>query len=151
MTAISVGIGCDHVGFGLKGRLTEYLESRGAIVTDFGCSSAEPVDYPGYATAVAQATAGGEIQRGVIICGTGVGVSIAANRIRGVRAANATDETLVRLARGHNDINILCLGAEMIGFWKARACIEVFLDTPFDGGRHIPRIAQLDPLPAASG
>jgi ribose 5-phosphate isomerase B len=141
---ISVGLGCDHVGFGLKGRLIEYIEGRGITITDFGCSSAKPVDYPVYAAAVAHAVADGKIQRGVIICGTGVGVGIAANRIRGVRAANASDETLVRLARGHNDINVLCLGAEMIGFWKARACVEVFLDAPFDGGRHVPRIAQLD-------
>lgn len=145
----SVGLGCDHVGFGLKARLIEHLESRGITVSDFGCSSAEMVNYPFYAAEVARAVANDTVQRGIIICGTGVGVSIAANRFRGIRAANASDETLVRLARGHNDINVLCLGAELIGFWKARACVEAFFDTPFDGGRHIPRIAQLDDLASA--
>jgi ribose 5-phosphate isomerase B len=151
MMTLSVGLGCDHVGFGMKRRVAEYLEARGTAIVDLGCASAEPVDYPHYAAAVARAVAQGEVQRGVVLCGTGVGVSIAANRVRGARAANASDETLVRLARGHNDINILCLGAEMIGFWKARACLEAFLDTPFEGCRHVPRVAQLDSPSAAAG
>ncbi len=139
-----IGLGCDHVGFGMKARVIDHLRARGADITDHGCGDATPVDYPGYAMSVARAVAAGEVARGIVICGSGVGVSIAANRIRGARAANATDETLVRLARSHNDINVLCIGAELVGFWMARACIDAFLDTPFEGGRHIPRVSQLD-------
>jgi len=141
---ILVGIGCDHAGFSMKARVMDHLRTRGAAVRNFGCDDATPVDYPRYAMAVARAVAAGDIARGIAICGSGVGVSIAANRIRGARAANATDETLVRLARGHNDINVLCVGAELVGFWTARACIDAFLDTPFDGGRHVPRVQLLD-------
>jgi len=139
-----VGIGCDHAGFSMKARVIEHLRTRGVEVRDFGCDDATPVDYPRYAMAVARAVAAGDIARGIAMCGSGVGVSIAANRIRGARAANATDETLVRLARGHTDINVLCVGAELVGFWKARACIDAFLDTPFDGGRHVHRVQLLD-------
>lgn len=139
-----IGLGCDHVGFTMKARVVEYLSACSAEIVDYGCGDPTPVDYPGFAMAVARAVASGEITRGIVICGSGVGVSIAANRIRGARAANATDETLVHLARGHNDINVLCLGAELVGFWTARACIKAFLDTPFEGGRHIPRVQQLD-------
>lgn len=150
-TTVSVALGCDHAGFELKAKLGEYLRTRGVAVMDLGCGSADPVDYPLYAAAVARAIVKGEVLRGVIVCGSGVGVSIAANRFKGVRAANASDETLVRLARGHNDINVLCLGAQMIGVWKARACVDAFLDTPFDGERHIPRIALLDRIADAAG
>lgn len=152
MTAtVSVALGCDHAGFALKDKLSEYLRTRGMTVVDLGCGNAEPVDYPRYAAAVARAIVTGAVQRGVVVCGSGVGVSIAANRFKGVRAANASDETLVRLARGHNDINVLCLGAQMIGLWKAQACVDAFLDTPFDGGRHVPRIALLDVISETCG
>ncbi len=144
MNKITVALAADHAGFALKEELRTELDQAGVEYIDLGTNSTDSVDYPDFGRAVAEAIAGGRANRGVIICGTGIGISIAANRISGVRAAVCHDATTARLAREHNDANVLALGARIVGGEVAKDCLHAFLSTPFDGGeRHQRRVKKL--------
>lgn len=138
-----VAIAADHAGFPLKSVLTEDLRKMGFDVLDLGTNGPESVDYPDYGEALAKAIAAGRAKYGVAICGTGIGISIAANRERKVRAALCHDVSTARLSREHNDANVLVLGARTVGIETARDCLKVFLTTAFAGGRHARRVAKL--------
>jgi ribose 5-phosphate isomerase B len=139
----TVAIAADHGGFELKSALVPVLRALGFAVLDLGTSSSDAVDYPEFANAVAAALKEGRAGRGVLICGTGIGISIAANRHAGVRAAPCHDGLTARLARQHNDANVLVLGGRLIGIETAKDCLANFLQTPFEGGRHARRVAKL--------
>jgi ribose 5-phosphate isomerase B len=143
---MKIGIGADHAGFELKNQLGDVLRQSGHEVCDFGTNSAESTDYPDYAIRVAKAVKSGAVERGVLVCGSGAGMSIAANKVRGVRAAVGVDPEQVRLTRAHNDSNVLALGARFIQPMKARELVQAFLETPFDGGRHERRVAKISHL-----
>jgi ribose 5-phosphate isomerase B len=136
----TVLIGCDHAGFSLKTRLKDYLEKRSVPVIDVGCDSSESCDYPVYAQDVCRRIARGDAPRGILICGTGVGMSMAANRHPGIRAALCTTEFQARMSRLHNDSNVLVLGGRVIGEELALSILKVWLETPFEGGRHQRRL-----------
>ena len=143
---IRVFLGADHAGFQMKEALKAQLLAAGHRVEDLGCHSEERVDYPDYAAAVGRAVTADPGSFGVLVCGSGIGISIAANKIPGVRAALAHDETTARLSREHNDANILCLGARTTGGETASAALTVFLATPFAGGRHAGRVEKIGRL-----
>lgn len=143
-----IAIGADHAGFILKEHLRARLAEAGHELRDFGAQSAESVDYPDYAALVAGAVAGGSAERGILVCGSGIGMAIAANRVRGVRAAACIDLYSARLCRQHNDANVLALGSRIVAPPLAEALAEVFLTTTFEGGRHARRVAKLDGEPA---
>jgi ribose 5-phosphate isomerase B len=143
MTDAAIAIACDHAGLGLKAGLAEMLHARGLTVIDLGTHGTASVDYPDVADALAAALADGRAERGVLICGSGIGIAIAANRHRHVRAALCHDATSARLAREHNDANVLALGARTTGIEVARDCLDAFLSTAFAGGRHARRVAKL--------
>ena len=138
-----VALGADHAGFQLKEALKRVLNDMGVEHQDFGASSASSVDYPDYAQAVAQCVAAGEFDRGILVCGSGIGMSIAANKVSGIRAAPIVDTQTARLAREHNDLNILTLGARFIPESRAREIVREFLRTPFEGGRHVRRVDKI--------
>ena len=140
-----IAIGSDHGGFELKKELMEHLEERGLEYKDFGTYSSASCDYPVYAKAVANAVASGECDRGIIICGTGIGVSITANKVRGIRAALCGDCFSAEATRQHNDANVLCMGARVVGEGLALKIADTFLDTPFSNDeRHIRRISMIE-------
>jgi ribose 5-phosphate isomerase B len=141
---MKIAIGSDHAGFEYKERIRAYLAEHGHEVKDFGAFSAEPVDYPLFIRPVALAVARGEYERGIILGGSGNGEAIVANRIRGIRATVCWDAVSARLAREHNDSNILSLGQRMMSANTALEIVEIWLSTPFAGGRHARRIAQID-------
>ena len=138
----TIAIASDHAGVALKATLKESLESQGFQVLDLGTHGPASVDYPDFATAMAAALETGPAARGILICGTGIGISIAANRHRHVRAALCHDVTTARLCRQHNDANVLALGARIVGPEVALDCARAFLATPFEGGRHQGRVAK---------
>lgn len=133
-------IGSDHAGFSLKTSLKDYLEKRSVPVIDVGCASTESCDYPVYARDMCQRITRGDASRGILICGTGVGMSMAANRHAGIRAALCTTEFHARMSRLHNDSNVLVLGGRVIGEELALSILKVWLETPFEGGRHQRRL-----------
>lgn len=140
-----IGIGSDHGGYALKKQIMAHLEERGLPYRDFGTYSEESCDYPVYGRAVAEAVASDACDRGIIICGTGIGISIAANKVPGVRAALCGDCFSAQASREHNDANILALGARVIGTGLALKIVDTFLDTPFSGDeRHIRRISRIE-------
>ncbi len=148
---MKIAIGADHAGFELKNQLGDVLRKTGHEVCDFGTNSAEATDYPDYAVRVAKAVASGTVERGVLVCGSGVGMSIAANKVRGVRAALGVTPEEVRLTRAHNDLNVLTQGARFTDPARARELLQAFLETPFedtnnDRGRHARRIAKISQL-----
>lgn len=144
MSACTIAIASDHAGVELKSQLAAWLTGAGHQVLDLGTDGPASVDYPDFAAAVAAAIAEGRAERGVLICGSGIGISIAANRHPGIRAALVHDVTTARLSRQHNNANVVALGARLIGPDTARDCVEAFLQTPFDGGeRHERRIAKM--------
>ena len=140
-----IAIGCDHGGYALKQEILQHLAGRGLDVKDYGCYSEASCDYPVYAKAVAKAVAAGEAEKGILICGTGIGVSITANKVRGIRAAAVSDCFTAEATRLHNDANVLCMGARTLGPGLALKIVDIFLDTPFSGDeRHVRRIAQIE-------
>lgn len=139
---MKVVIGSDHGGFDLKAQLLVLLKEQGCTVTDVGCYSADSVDYPDIAATVIAKVLDGSCERGILICGTGIGVSMAANRERGIRAALCHDEFTARMSREHNDANVLCLGGRTIGPGLAEEVVKTWLATQFSGGRHQRRIAK---------
>ncbi|MEX0757984.1 MAG: ribose 5-phosphate isomerase B [Tistlia sp.] len=138
-----VAVASDHAGFAMKSLLTDELRRLGFQVLDLGTGSEESVDYPDFGRALAESIADGRAPRGVVVCGTGIGISIAANRNPAVRAALCRDTTAARLSREHNDANVLALGARLTGDEVALDCLRVFLATPFAGGRHQRRVDKL--------
>ena len=145
MAADPIAIASDHGGFELKAVLVAELKSAGIPVIDLGTMGPESVDYPDFADALAKAIADGKAARGVLLCGTGIGVSMVANRHRGIRAAVCRDVTDARLARQHNDANVLCLGGRVTGSEVAKDCLRTFLSTEFEGGgRHTRRLAKFN-------
>ena len=140
-----IAIGSDHGGFAMKQALMAHLEKRGLAYKDFGTYSEASCDYPVYAKAVADAVASGACERGILVCGTGIGVSITANKIPGIRAALCSDCFSAEATRQHNDANILCMGARVVGEGLALKIADTFLDTPFSNdARHIRRISQIE-------
>ena len=140
-----IAIGSDHGGFELKKKLMEHLSERGLEYKDFGTYSSASCDYPVYAKAVANAVASGECDRGILICGTGIGVSITANKVHGIRAALCGDCFSAEATRQHNDANVLCMGARVVGEGLALKIADTFLDTPFSNDeRHIRRISMIE-------
>ena len=143
MAGATIAVASDHAGFDLKELLKRDLQQAGHDVLDLGTNSAESVDYPDFGKAMAEAIASGRAGRGVLVCGTGIGISIAANRHPKVRAALVHDVTSARLSREHNDANVVAFGARLIGVEAAREALKIFLATPFEGGRHAGRVAKL--------
>lgn len=139
----SIGIASDHAGFELKQVLKQHLSALDFLVVDLGPEEPEPVDYPDYGYAMGRAVRDGQVARGILVCGSGIGISIAANRFPEVRAALVHDELGARLARQHNDANVICFGGRTTGVDVAFDCLRVFLETPFEGGRHCGRVDKL--------
>ncbi len=141
---VKISIACDHAGFDLKSQITTYLEENNYEVQDLGCdSSQESVDYPDFAQKVAQKIAKKEADFGVLICGSGIGISIAANRFKEVRAALCVNEEMAKLSRLHNDANVICFGARLISKDLALKALQIFFTTKFEGGRHENRIRKM--------
>ena len=140
-----IAVGCDHGGFELKQKILAHQQARGLAYQDFGCGSTASVDYPVYGKAVARAVASGQCEKGIVICSTGIGISIAANKVPGIRCALCGDCFSARATRQHNDANVLALGALVTGPGLALEIVDIFLDTPFSGEeRHSRRISQLE-------
>ena len=140
-----IALGCDHGGYGLMQEVIRHLEDRGLEYKNYGCYSEESVDYPVYAKAAANAVASGESEKGILICGTGIGISIAANKVPGIRAALCHDCFSAEATRQHNDANMLAMGARVIGPGLALKIVDIFLDTPFSNDeRHIRRIGMIE-------
>ena len=135
-----IALGCDHGGFALMQVIKSHLEELGLEYRDYGTYSAESCDYPVYAEAAARAVASGECDRGILVCGTGIGISMAANKVKGIRAALCSDCFSAEMTRRHNDANMLALGARVLGDGLALKIVDTFLTTGFDGGRHQRRI-----------
>lgn len=146
---MKIAIGSDHAGYSLKEQLRRRLAEKGNEVVDFGTTSPESTDYPDYAAKVAHEVAAGRADRGILVCSTGVGMSIAANKVPGIRAALATNPEEVHLTRAHNDANILTLGARFSNIDASTELVDVFLRTPFDGGRHQRRVDKITALERA--
>jgi len=143
MSSKPIAIASDHAGYDLKTTLAQELAEMGYEVLDLGTDGPQSVDYPDFGSALAEVVRTGEVERGILICGTGIGISMAANRHPGVRAAVCWDETSARLTREHNDANVLALGARLLGIEVAKDCLRTFLSTDFAGGRHAGRVAKL--------
>jgi len=141
-----IALGADHAGFTLKDALKAWLERQGHEVLDLGTHTADSVDYPDYAGAVTEALLSGAAERGILVCGTGIGMAMAANKVPGVRAAACADAFTARMAREHNDANVLALGARILGPENAIEIVRVWLETAFAGDRHIRRLAKLAAL-----
>ncbi|MDY6329326.1 MAG: ribose 5-phosphate isomerase B [Lachnospiraceae bacterium] len=140
-----IALGCDHGGYELKQEIIKHLQERGIEFKDYGCDSLESVDYPVYAKKVANVVASGECEKGILICGTGIGISIAANKVKGIRAALCTDCFMAEATRLHNNANILALGGRVVGPGLALKIVDTFLDTEFSNDeRHIRRIGMIE-------
>ena len=138
-----IALAADHGGYELKEAIKSHLEAQGIEVTDYGTYCTESVDYPIYAEKAARAVASKECTLGIICCGTGIGVSMVANKVKGVRAAVVTNEFCAEMTRRHNDANVLCLGGRVIDADTALKLVDIFLNTPFEGGRHINRVCMI--------
>jgi len=141
---MKIGIGSDHAGYRYKEEIKKYLATRGHEVKDFGTNSEMTVDYPAFIRPVAEAVARGEVERGIVLGGSGNGEAIVANRVRGVRCALCWNDESARLGRQHNDANVISLGQRMISLEIALTLVQIWLDTPFEGGRHVRRIQMID-------
>jgi ribose 5-phosphate isomerase B len=149
MKSLRIAIGCDHAAVAMKDALVQELRSGGLQVQDEGTFTGDPVDYPDFAARVARLVSSGSADRGIVLCGSGIGVSIAANKIHGIRAALCHDVTTARLSRRHNDANVLCMGARTTGTAVAADVVHAWLETEFDGGRHARRVEKIDALEAS--
>lgn len=141
-----IAVGCDHRGCGIRGKLIDLIHRLGHEVVDAGVYSEEPVDYPDVAAKVARMVGRGEVDRGILICGTGLGMCIAANKVSGVRAAPCHDDLTAEMSRRHNDLNVLCLSADLLGERLIDRMVEIWLNTPFEGGRHARRVEKIRAL-----
>ena len=147
----TIAVGSDHAGYSLKQRLAAELRTLGHEVLDLGAHDADRVDYPDFGAAVGRAVAGAEADLGVCVCGSGIGIAMAANKVPGVRAAPVHDATSARLARQHNDANVLCLGERLLDPDVALEAVRAWLDAEFEGGRHVGRVAKLAELDGSVG
>ncbi len=141
-----IAFGCDHAGFELKKAVLDYLDSKGIEYKDFGVNNNNSVNYAPIAAQVARSVASGECEKGILVCGTGIGMSLAANKIKGIRAAVCSDSFSCKYTRLHNDANILCFGARVVGDGVAQELVELFLTTEFEGGKHKVRIDEIAKL-----
>ena len=141
-----IALGADHAGVQLKADIKKFLDERGVPYTDFGTNSTDSVDYPDFAETVAHAVADGSHDRGLLFCGSGIGMAMAANKVPGVRAASVVDDVSTKLSREHNDANVLALGERLTPAETARQLVATFLDTPFGGGRHQRRVDKISAL-----
>ena len=146
-----IAVGSDHRGVAMRSKLIELLARLGQEVVDVGSNGEEAVDYPDIAAMVGRKVASQEVDRGILICGSGLGMCIAANKISGVRAAPCYDDVTAELSRRHNDLNVLCLSGDMLGDRLVDRLVEIWLNTPFDGGRHARRLAKIAELEARNG
>ena len=140
---MKIAMGCDHGGFDLKETVKEHLVAQGHEVTDCGCYNTDSCDYPDFGAAAAKAVASGECERGIVICTTGIGISISANKIKGIRCALCSEAQSAEMTRRHNDANVLAMGAGMIGVNAAKKIVDTFLTTEFEGGRHQRRVDKM--------
>lgn len=143
---MKLAIGCDHGGYELKQSILRHLSGRGIEYKDFGCFSLDSCDYPDFALPVAQAIVSGECQRGILICSTGIGISIAANKVPGIKAAHCTDAYSAKMTRKHNNANVLAIGGKITGEAIAIEMVDAFIDTEFEGGRHARRVGKIDEI-----
>jgi len=141
-----IAVGSDHGGFNLKTEILKYLEEKGYQARDFGTCDCTSVDYPDFGLAVAEAVKSGECEKGIIVCGTGLGISMAANKVPGIRAAVCTDTYMARMSREHNNANILALGERVVGVGLALDIVEIWLNTEFLGGRHKTRVDKISDI-----
>lgn len=149
---MKVVIAADHAGYNLKSRVIEHLRGRVDEIRDFGTDSAgESVDYPAYAISVARAVASGEADRGILVCGTGLGMCITANKVPGIRAVGPGNTAQAEMSRRHNDANVLCLGERTMDESLALEILDIWMETPFEGGRHSRRLEQINDLEAVRG
>ena len=148
---MQIAIGSDHRGYHLKEKLASILRTKGHDVSDEGTSLTEAVDYPDFAAMVAAKVSEGSAERGILICGSGIGMSIAANKFPGVRAAPCTDEITAEISRRHNDLNVLCLSADMLSPRVVERMVDIWLTTEFEGGRHSRRVEKIGALENQSG
>lgn len=148
---MKIAIASDHRGYDLKGRILSLLSDLGQEGFDFGPDNSESADYPDYASKVAEAVSTATIERGILICGTGIGMCIAANKFRGVRAAPCHDDLTAEMSRLHNDANVLCLSADLLGDQLVNRMVEIWLQTEFEGGRHARRIGKIADLEKKNG
>ncbi len=144
--SVKIVVACDHRGFEAKRRLLPLLKKHGHTVTDLGCESTAAVDYPDFAIPASRAVARGEYDAGILLDGTGLGMSICANKVTGIRAALAHDEVTARIARERNHANVLCLGTDLLSEDMIKKIVEIFLTTEFQGGRHAERVAKIEAL-----
>ena len=142
----TIAAGCDHGGFSLKTVLIEHLVASGHEVLDLGTHSNERVDYPDFAETVAKSVASGEVEFGLLVCGSGIGVCMAANKVSGIRAATIHDVTSAPLSRAHNDANVICLGERLIGPEVAKEALDIFLASEFQKGRHLNRVKKINEI-----
>ncbi len=140
---MKIALGCDHGGFELKEAVRQHLEARGVQVEDFGTYSTESVDYAPIAAKAARCVAEGRADYGILMCSTGIGISMAANKVKGIRAAVCTNAHCAQMTRRHNNANVLCMGGQVVDKETALQLVDIFLDTGFDGGRHERRIGQI--------
>jgi len=138
-----IAIASDHRGYHLKEKLASVLRTKGHDIIDEGTSATEAVDYPDYAALVARKVSDKDVERGILICGTGIGMSVTANKFPGVRAAPCTDEVTAEISRRHNDLNVLCLSADMLSPRSVERMVELWIDTEFEGGRHSRRVEKI--------
>lgn len=138
-----IGLGSDHGGYELKEDIKEYLISKSIDIIDYGTDSLESVDYPDFGKAVANAVMEREVDKGIVICGTGIGISLAANKVRGIRCALCSDVFSAKMSRAHNNANMLAMGGRVIGKGLAMEIVQAFLDTEFEGGRHQKRVEKI--------
>lgn len=140
---MKIAIGCDHGGLEHKNAIAEHLTERGFFVEDFGIYEQVSVDYPDIALKVTDSIVKGEAELGILVCGTGIGMSMAANKVKGIRAAHCSEHFSAKYTRLHNDANVLCLGGRVIGIGTALELVDLFVDTPFEGGRHQKRVDKI--------
>ena len=141
---MTISIGSDHAGFAYKEAIKTMLSAEGHTVIDVGTTSEDSVDYPDYGHAAAELVRSGRAEYGVLVCGSGIGISIAANKVHGIRAANCTSTTMAQLARQHNDANMVAVGQRLVSEEEALAIVRTFLETPFEGGRHQRRVDKIE-------
>ena len=141
---MKISLASDHGGLQLKNQVAEYLKELGHTVTDFGTYSADRCDYPDFARPAALAVASGECERGILVCTTGIGVSMVANKIKGVRCALCVNPDMAKMTRAHNNANVIAMGQKYVDFDTAKAIVDNFLNTPFDGGVHAERVGKIE-------
>lgn len=143
---MKIGIGSDHGGFALKEELKTFMEEKGIEVVDFGTYNTESVDYPDYGEAVAKAVVKGEVERGIVICGTGIGISLSANKVKGIRCALCGDVYSAKMSRAHNNANMIALGGRVVGVDLAKEILSAYLNSEFESGRHQRRVEKISEI-----